>query len=399
MVGCTADEHAVGVVLTPTPQPDYEITEADFAAMHSALQRRSRAVEEGDKQAFLSTVDRRQKELYERQSTLFDNFAALPDVHLRYTMSNYDQGSVDIPGVEPECQPGITAHVLISGTTRRPIADPLTYTFVKHDGKWLIASDEGDPGQSVTPPWIGGPIAVADGRHMLVVTDESDAQDGERILQMASAALRRDARYFHQPLGGQLLVDATSHWRVGATSVHGMEAAAVTFPYAAMSDAHGKRIAGWGIKVNPLALPALLDKPTLMRHELAHFVLRTVDANNPTWLVEGVAEFAGYQPTPFSSQQVPDDVYAAVQEMPRKLPQTGRFYAHPQRNYLLGRAAVAYLVRHGGVDTLLELMRSYGQYPNDVPDQWTDRLLHRLYGFGTERLVRGAVSLIGKMQH
>lgn len=379
----------------------------DFAAIRRLLKDRAQALTNGNRAAFIATVDRANPSFVARQRTYFDNIQVLPVGTVSYEMERYGLTPAPVSGDNPVLRPGVTEHVLMPGTDKRPVANEVSYTFVKRDRRWLLGAEQPGSlrGQSVgtsSRPWSGDPIAVEVRGNLIVVTDQSEATRADDLAVAVLADIKSVSDLLHQPLDTRLLVDATSTGQATRVEAigHG-DAAAVTYPVQARHKSDVTGVAGWRIKINPHRVKKLMLDPVLLRHEVTHYVLRRIAVGAPTWLSEGIAEVAGYWPTQFNEQQVDPAFYRKLLAAPRELPESAVWSNDPAVNYLIGRAAVDYLMRTNGVDRLVTLMRAYGRRNSDVygGDTYTRALLKKTYGVTEAEVVKGAFALLRQFHH
>jgi hypothetical protein len=377
-------------------------TDADFAAVRQVLTDRARAITTGDRAAFLRTLATGDRSFVSGQLTYFDNLQALPVRSVSYDMQNYALTPADVTGGQL-LRPDVSEHVFMPSTDDRPTANDVGYTFVHQGDRWLLAADSSGPSGNEraadSRPWAGGPLTVVVRGPLLVVMDRSAAQSVDGLADQVEADLRAVSTFLHVPLSTHLLVDASTTGRTSRVNQLGSgdsaAAAAITYPVPGVGG-----VAGWRIKINPTNVSAMLSQPGLLRHELTHFVLRRINLGDPTWLVEGVAEVAGYWPTQFDDQEVSAAYFKRLMAADRKLPQTPFWSNDPDVNYQLARGAVDYLVLTYGVDKLVRFMRSYGnQATSTTVDDHTGPLLKQVYGTTEADVVRGAFGLLAQFHH
>ena len=260
------------------------------------MKTRAKALEQGDRQAFLATVDPADEELVKQQTTLYDNLQLLPVESVSYSV---DDGAgyptADVDGDDPVFRPEVIERVRLEVDTR-PVSNTLENTFVRRQEGWLLGA-ESVPGSTARTasrsrgPAGSVPIAVARSGRLLVVTD----RDGEVAPQSLAEDIADDIRFDAEALGiapsYDVLVDATT---VGdahqMNSVDDAEAAAVTFPVGSFTTDGGGRHAGMRIEVNPDEAARVAVDDQVMRHELTHFLMLERLAGAPTWIKEGLAE-------------------------------------------------------------------------------------------------------------
>ncbi len=378
----------------------FQPTQHDWAAIQALLKQRAKAVTGDDLGGFLATVDRTDPRLVASQRTLFANLQSLPVTSVRYTMRRFGLPTGRVSGAGPVLSPPVVEHVFLSGTDRRPVANEPHDTFVRRQGRWVLGA-ESDNGNSPSRPWGGPKIAVSERGPLIVVMDASQAGQLTALADRVVADLASVSADLHQADDSHVLVDATTSGQVSKMNDVGpAEAAAVTFPVSAEdAQGHPAGLAGWRIKINPHQIDELISNQVVLRHELTHYVLRRFTGDSPTWLTEGVANYVGYLPTVMPNFQVSSDFYTQLMAPPHQLPNSGVFDLYPQVDYLVGQAAVTYLVQHYGTDALLRLMQGYNAAGQPLNDTATPRLLKQVDGITLGQLVAGTYGLLGQLDH
>ena len=111
----------------------YQPTDEDRQQIRTLLRTRSKALEQGDRQAFLATVDPDDEKLVKQQTTLYDNLQLLPVESVSYSV---DDGAgyptADVGGDDPVFRPEVIERVRLDVDTR-PVSNTLENTFVRRD--------------------------------------------------------------------------------------------------------------------------------------------------------------------------------------------------------------------------------------------------------------------------
>ncbi|MGH3509724.1 MAG: hypothetical protein ACRDPI_05775 [Nocardioidaceae bacterium] len=385
---------------TPPPhsQPSpFQPTTADFAAIARVLDTRAHDILTGDRAGFMATVDPADKRLMAGQRVFFANLEALPVKSMSYHLEHYGLTAFGVGDGVPALAPPVTEHVELRGPDIRPVANAVDETFVRRAGHWLLGAERLAPASSrfdqpQSRPWFGGPIAVARKGPLVVVADRRKGGQATSLLHDVAADIRFDAQVTGQRPDYRLLVDATSNGSVTLMNSLGSEqAAADTFEVAAATP-DGSRytaLAGERVKVNPKHVVEYLRDPSLLKHELTHFLLRRFSPRQPTWLTEGVADFVGYYPHPESDLWVPPSTYRSLmrQAGSPSLPTSGVFDIRPTADYAIAHAAVLWLVDTYGMPRLIALMRAYSRYDDQqFGDNHTNHVLEQVDGIAEQQL-------------
>lgn len=384
----------------------YQPTDEDRTEIRELLRARAAAVEDGDEDAFLATVDPSDDELVDQQRTLFGNLARLPVASLDYAVDDAaGLPPADLDGDDPTFRPGVIERVRLSGVDQAPVGNLLEDTFVQRDGRWLLgaetlAGDYPDGEEPQSRPWGGGvALAVARRGDLLVLVDRDERAAADRLAEVVEGYIRADARALGIAARYDLLVDATTSGSVQMmNTLDESQAAAVTFPVFAL-DGGGDavRLGGLRVKINPDELEAYSANEFVLRHELVHFLTFRRLGAWPTWLAEGLADYVATLPRPFAAG--PAGVGSAYFEDLRKaLPTKAKWGLDPPADYLIARAAVTYLAETYGMAEVLALGRAYeDRTSGDDPDQVTRRLLPRTLGISEPELVSQTWELLATL--
>ena len=382
----------------------YQPTDEDRQQIRALLRTRANALEQGDRPAFLATVDPDDDKLVKQQTTLYDNLQLLPVESVSYSVDDSaGYPTADVEGDDPVFRPLVLEQVRLD-VDERPVTNTLEDTFVQRNGAWLLGAESvpgkyRDDREPQSRPWAGPvPIAVARSGRLLVVTD----RDGEVAPQSLADDIADDIRFDAEALGipatYDVLVDATTVGDAHAmNSVDDQEAAAVTFGVGAFQPGGYSRRAGMRIKVNPDEAARVAADDQVMRHELTHFLTLERLAGAPTWIKEGLAEWTSTAPSTLSDLVVEGDAYEHVMDVRRRLPTGGRWGLDPQADYLIGRAAVTHLVDEYGAERVLALGAAYRRIPGDDPDEKTDGVLRKAFGISEAALVAATWAELGTL--
>ena len=91
--------------------------------------------------------------------------------------------------------------------------------------------------------------------------------------------------------------------------------------------------------------------------------------------------------------------YDRLMKRPRELTVAGLFGQDPATDYPLAMACVTYLVDHGGVNQLKQLIVAYAVHTDGVfGDQYTRQLLRRIYGLTPADVAHGAFDLLDALR-
>ncbi len=337
----------------------------EYAAIQRVLDARARAIEEGDRMGFLSTLDDASPRFVQQQLVTFDNLRRLGVAEIVYGLEERTLPVTPVKGDDPEIKPDITEHVQIRAVDKDSVSNEVGLTFVQRDGEWLLGAERIDETERTLSsigsarPWAEGPISVRRAGQVTVVVD----RDRDEELAELTARVTRALAYVRSTLGvtngAPLLVDATTSGNASRLSYEGLAVAGAVFGPAittTLSTHEPIGVAGWRVKYNPDRLEEFLDDDRVLRHELTHFVLR--DKPQPLWLSEGIAEYVGWQTTGMAELVVPSPIYDrfAAGAPQDRLISTEEFRRNPVVGYTLAQALAEELISRGGVPKLLDLL-------------------------------------------
>ncbi len=323
------------------------------------VEQRERALREGDRAAFLATVDPDELGFSATQARWFDNLAQLPVGDVSYELGDEDV-MTQVAG-EGDLQLPIDFTMRLRGFDRRPVTRRMVWTFVRSDGEVLLADDRNvqiDAKTGWTPdPWDLAHIEVRRSGGILAVFDEDTSQHATYVmsdLADATAVVRRHLPEWSGRFVAYGTSDVSALDKMSAMAVE--DTAGVAFPVLARE---GGPVAAYRFLVNPTVVGDVISRGLVFRHELVHVALADSDDRSPVWLVEGVAEYVARSTMPVEDRRR----IAALQLGPtpgRTLPPDRRFYTRdPARNYVLAALACDFLATTRGEGVLWDLVRTF----------------------------------------
>ncbi|MGH9034885.1 MAG: hypothetical protein ACRD0O_03910, partial [Acidimicrobiia bacterium] len=189
--------------------------ESRQSAAQAVLDEREAAIRNGDRDAFLATVDPgADDEFKARQAALFDGLRSVPlstyELVVRTDeIPDLGLGLRDRYTADGVFLPAVEARYRIEGVDAVDALDGLFYTFLLRDGRWRIVSDTDveDLGlPSARNLWDFGPVARLQSPHFTVLFDAADRPRAEALLRLAEEARERLATGFDRPLPDQVLL-------------------------------------------------------------------------------------------------------------------------------------------------------------------------------------------------
>jgi hypothetical protein len=326
---------SVGSRPSPTAAADTtpDAAEVRVQALQKLLDTRSRAVLDGDRAAWLATVDPHSEGFRRKQSTVFSNFRAVPFSDWSYTYAGVARAlsthrASELGGGAWVAR--VQAGYRLRGYDGASSLTEQFLTLVERDGRWYVASTS--DGATVPQPWDLGRVRVVKGSHVLVLGTASTASldqfaaAGDRAVASVSEVWGRD-----WDRRAVLVVPRTERemGRLLQRPSDGLsQIAAVTTGELAQGD-HGVARSD-RVVINPDAFHRLGDsgRRVVLVHEMTHVAVRSsTTAPVPIWLSEGFADYVGYRDVGLSRRTIAADVLALVRrgKGPRELPGTDDF--------------------------------------------------------------------------
>lgn len=329
---------------------------AQVAAVDAILQRRATAVLQHDEDQFLADVDPYSKELRTKQKTLFENLVQFGFGKLTYRQGDpqFDQTVVDKYGPTAYLVSAVMEYQ-IDGIDELPVQTPLGYTFVRRDGRYVLADDTHlDTGQLDGPnqeAWDTGPVLVRRGPRTLVAVEQGQTELAKTILADAQVAVKAVNRWWLPGWQGGALVIALDDTKVRAADFNAprwKDTPAVATPVHRADAGLG----GSYVVVNPRDRGQLDAR--LLAHEFTHVATAPDGSSAPLWLVEGMAEYVSHLPMdgepPVDLGKYRDQVRSKYLNKAKSLPADKEFFGPTKdSSYAIGWYAVDYLVRKYGL--------------------------------------------------
>ena len=323
------------------------------------LDERERALADGDREAFLATVDPDELGFSATQARWFDNLARLPVGDVSFEVGDeealaddFDDGELRLP---------VDFTMRLRGFDSRPVTDKMMWTFVHRDDDVLLTGDR-DEQVDVVNGWIPAPwdlahIEVRRSGGILAVFDEDTSEHATYVMSDLADATAVVRRHFPEWSGRYVAYGASDTTAIAAMS--GMtvdQTAGVAFPVLARPDGP---VAAYRFAVNPTVVGDVVSRGLVFRHELAHVALGPTDDRSPVWLVEGAAEYVARSTMPVDDRRR----IAAFQlstTTGRTLEPSRRFYARDAGlNYNLSALVCDYLATTRGEAVLWDLVRTF----------------------------------------
>jgi hypothetical protein len=388
VTGCQQEDGA------PTPVPprsasvapgtDESLRDAALALMAE----RERALREGDREAFLATVDPDALTFSATQARWFDNLARLPVSDVSYELGDEEAALAQVSAAG-DLQLPVDFTMRLRGFDRRAVTERMVWTFVR-DGDAALLADDRDTQFDAQTGWVPAPwdlvhIEVRRAGGILAVFDEDTVDNADYVMSDLAAATKVVGR--HLPAWSRRFVaygtsDVTAIERMSALTVD--DTAGMAFPILARP---GGPVAAYRFLVNPDVVGDVLSRGHVFRHELAHVALGGVDGGSPVWLAEGAAEYVASSTLPAELRR-----RLAVQRLAgatgRELESDQRFYTgDPTASYALAGLVCDYLATTRGERALWDLVLAFGSARTGSAD-----VLRRELGLSTKELSAQALA-------
>ncbi|MCY4727804.1 hypothetical protein NYO98_16060 [Nocardioides sp. STR2] len=356
----------------------------------SLLDERERALVEGDREAFLATVDPDELGFSATQARWFDNLARLPVGDVSFELGDeealaddFDDGELRLP---------VDFTMRLRGFDSRPVTDKMVWTFVHRDGDVLLVGDRDEEVDLVNgwipAPWDLAHIEVRRSGGILAVFDEDTSQHATYVMSDLADATAVVRRHFPE-WSGRYVAYGTSD-TTGIAEMSGMtvdQTAGVAFPVLARPDGP---VAAYRFAVNPTVVGDVLARGLVFRHELAHVALGPTDDRSPVWLVEGAAEYVARSTMPVDERRR-IAAYQLGGASARTLEPTRSFYRDPTLSYNLAAVVCDYVATTRGVAALWDLVRSF-RTARVFSAAQTEGVVRRELGLSTRELSAQALA-------
>jgi hypothetical protein len=338
-----------------TPAAEVTATSTPLTEIQNMLEARAGALVRGSLAQFLAFTDPANAKLVQRDKQLFANFRKLGVRQVDYQLSpNFT--SAPRPKLGPTARAfRLATFVQIGGIDPAARYSEVGYTFAKRGGHWLLVDDH-DPAAAsqdgTLEPWELGPIEVARGRGVLVVTSPGEGRNGRRLVREAEAAMPSVQAATKRAPAGVLVVAMADRRSFPETSIEGEQAVAIAESNEVATDANliGFKSIGGRVVINP-SKRKTTDREVLA-HEFTHAAMSPLGDGAPTWLVEGYAEYVEWHLAERRGQEWVADERRKVRRTALKslaAPPNNEVFYDREANYGVAALIVEYLVNRYGL--------------------------------------------------
>ena len=336
----------------------------------------------GDRGAFMATVSRNSRDFVERQRRLFRGFADVPLASFRYRVAWERRGDLvraqdkaRYPGAEQVSIPLTEERYRIAGFDQNDAVEDFFYTYVKEDGRWLIAEDadlNDITMYSARHLWDSGPLETRESEHFLLFEHPCRKRDcrslGEDFLDLAEQGLAQARGYWDGPFKRRIVVLVP---RSGAELKRMIQSTFdlenfVAFAYSTVDPLDGVDYTGHRIIPNPKAFEGR-DRTSILQilaHELLHVATReSAGPFVPIFVDEGFADYVGYSDDPSALAFFNSDVAAGLfnGQLPEDFEFTIGDGTEIFRSYQKAQSAVRFFIERFGLDRFNRFYRLLGR--------------------------------------
>ncbi|MCW2599416.1 MAG: hypothetical protein JWM02_1245 [Frankiales bacterium] len=369
-------------VTTPSAPPRAASArpEARTAAIRALLAARAAAVLRKDKAAFLATVDPTAATFRRRQGALID---ALHDVPLATWTYVLDPTRERAHTAALDARrgtwwaPNVTLRYALAGFDRSQTEQQQGLTFVQRGTRWYLAADDDFAASghaTARDLWDGGRVVAARGGSCLVLSHPDKALISRSLVGDCDAAVPRVTAVWGTAWAQRVVMmvpDSRAELSRMVPDAGDLSQIAAVATAELVEPATGYHPVGDRVIINPSAFLELgaVGRSVVLAHEITHVASRAATGPQvPTWLVEGLADYVGYQgiqmPLSVSAEELRADVRAG--RLPRALPLDSDFDGARKdlaQTYEQSWLAVVLLAHTYGQSAMLRLYRDIGADP------------------------------------
>jgi hypothetical protein len=375
-------------------------------AVMGLLDRRSRAIRQRDRAVFMASVDPRARSFRSAQAAYFRNLAGVPLASWRYTL---DDGHVEATKGHrfdhyhaPTWGPHVVVHYTLRGVDRVPTSLDAWFTFVRRHGRWYVASDRDFEHRGVVTIrdlWDDGPVTSVRRGGALVLGHPGGPVSLEELAAETARDIPRVSDVWGRHWSRSVVVLAPdSEHELASMLCDGGDLgqiAALASVEVSCTNAYSGPLNN-RIMVNPLNYVRLgpLGRRVVMTHEVMHVATRRATGGlEPTWLVEGIADYVGYLgtgvPTTVAAHELESELAdgAAGLKLPTDKAYNGK-NPHLPEVYERSWLACRYIAEHYGKHALIRLYRHVGAAKTGPSSVVVDRAMHDVLGVSLDRFTR-----------
>lgn len=341
-----------------------------LAAVQQVLDTRGAAVRDGDRDAFLGTVDPAAPPAFkDAQGRLFDGLRSVPLADYRLEARVADFGDLSAVtrvryGTAPVFLPETRQRLRLRDYDATDAVDSLWLTFIQRGSRWFVAGD-GDAVpiglESARGLWDFGPVVAQPSPHFLVLSHPEQAERAAALGALAEEAVTVLGSRWRQPWPGQIplvLPGSIDELRGILQSTIDLDKFVAFVLYGAVRDRGYEPTAPRiYIQDRNLSRASRAFQVETLVHELNHAAVASISGPFiPAWVHEGVAEWVA------TGQRLGDRRPAgAGAHMPRDFEFSTGPRAGIALSYRSSRAAMSALAQAKGVDAPAAFIKAVGE--------------------------------------
>jgi len=350
-------------------------------AVRALLTARAHAVLRKDRAAFLATVDPTATGFLARQAKLIDALHDVPLASWTYELDPDHERARTAPLDALRgtwWSPDVALRYALVGFDRTPTVQQQGLTFVQRGTRWYVAADD-DFAASGHPTardlWDGGRVIAVRGRSCLVLGHPAGALLVRSLVADCDAAVPRVTAVWGAGWARRVVLvvpDSTAELSRIVPDAGDLSQVAAVATAELVQPATGYHPVGDRVVINPTTFRDLggVGRRVVLTHEVTHVASRSATGPQvPTWFVEGLADYVGYQglrlPLAVAAEELQSDVRAG--KLPRELPLDSDFNGSRKdlaQTYEQSWLAVGLLARTYGQAAMLRLYRDTGADPS-----------------------------------
>jgi hypothetical protein len=346
------------------------------------MDRRARALNRGDRNGFLATVDPLQPGLRAAQSRLFARVRRLPLTDWSFTVVGGGGTAAPArcyPALErrfgaPVFAPAaVLEHYEIRGFDARPTDITQYVVFVERGHRWFFASQTALARcgyRTSADLWDDGPVRSVRHGPVLVLGHPGGRLALATIARRAAAALPAVTAVWGPRWSRRvvILVPATEAEMAAVIDSGGDLSRIAAVATAELSSGQARSAVGDRVVLNPVTFPTLsaLGQQVVLTHEVTHVATRAdTGPDLPEWLIEGFADYVGFRRSglPLSSAAGELRQQVSAGDVPVALPMNAEFGgANPDLAAVYEEAWLAcrLIAQRDGQAALVRLYRAVG---------------------------------------